>query len=479
MSSKRFLAAAAVRPLRLLPILALAALSMTVQAQTTPVVSEVVAFSGSIPVGNLVKGADGALYGTSSTTVAVAGGLIFRSAIDGSSVTTIHQFNAVDEGQTPQAGLLIASDGKFYGTTKFGKRGTIDTTGIVYRLNPDGSGFTVLHRFAAFTSANVASSPINTDGAYPTAELIEGSDGLLYGITGGGGPHGTGAIFKIAKDGSGFQLLHTFSAITTTATDTLAKNVEGMSPSSPLVEGADGKFYGTTSAGGVNGRGTIFRLNFDGTGFELVHTFSETTADATTGLLKNAEGATPSAGLINGNDGFLYGVATQGGSTGHGTVFAMSPGGTTFTVLHNFDGTDGSRPAAELAVFADGKLYGSAFAGGTNSTGTATSFGTLFSIARDGTGFAKLHSFDSLSGSGPSSQLLQLSGTVFVGTTTGGGKCASGTLFSYSATGATITGNTKCGAKKRNTYGGGSTGPAIVLLLGGLGLARPRRRRRV
>jgi len=476
MSSMRFLAAAALRRLPLLPIFALAALPISVLAQTTPVVSEVVAFSGSAPVGNLVKGADGALYGTSTTTAAVAGGLIFRSTIDGSSVTTIHQFNTLDEGQTPQAGLLLASDGKFYGTTKFGKRGTLDTTGTIFRINQDGSGFTVLYRFAAFTSANVAASPVNTDGAYPTAELIEGPDGLLYGITSAGGPNGTGAIFKIAKDGSGFQLLHTFSAITTTATDTVAKNAEGTSPSSPMLVGADGKFYGTTSAGGVNGRGTIFRINFDGTGFQLIHTFSETTADATTALLKNADGATPDAGLINGNDGFLYGVASQGGTTGNGTIFAISPDGATFTVLHNFDGTDGARPAAELAVFADGKLYGATFGGGTSSTGTATSFGTLFSIARDGTGFAKLHSFDSLTGSGPSSQPLQLSSSVFVGTTAGGGKCASGTLFSYSATGATIAGNTKCGAKKKG-YGSGSTGPEIVLLLVGLGLARPRRRR--
>jgi uncharacterized repeat protein (TIGR03803 family) len=474
MSSKRCSAAAA---WRVLPILVLAVSPLAVRAQTSPVVSTVVSFSGSVPVGNLVKGADGALYGTTTTSSVVAGGLIYRAAIDGSSITTIHQIDPKLEGQTPQAGLLLASDGKFYGTTKFGKTGTLDTTGTIFRLAQDGTGFTILHRFAPFTSTNVAASPVNTDGAYPSAELVEGSDGLLYGITGAGGPKGTGAIFKIAKDGSGFQLLHTFSEITTTATDTLVKNVEGMSPSAPLVEGPDGKFYGTASAGGGNGRGTIFRINFDGSGFQLIHTFSTATADPTTGLLKNDDGATPGAGLIDGHDGLLYGSATQGGTVGHGVLFSISPtGANILVVLHNFDGTDGSRPAAELALFPDGKLYGTAFGGGTSSAGATTSFGTLFSIMPDGT-FTKLYSFDSLGGSGPASQLLQLSGTVFVGTASGGGTCASGELFSYSSTGATVTGNTKCGRKKGSTYGGGSTGPGIVLLLGALGLVRPRRRR--
>ncbi len=645
MSSKRSLAAAAARPLRLLSFLTLAAMPLAALAQTTPAVSTVVAFSASTPVGNLVKGADGALYGASATSTSVTGGLIFRTTVDGSSVTTLYQLRADQDAQTPQAGLLLASDGKFYGTTKFGKSGTLDTTGTVFRLNQDGTGFTVLHRFAPFTAANPAASPINTDGAYSSAELIEGSDGFLYGITGSGGPNGTGAIFKIAKDGTGFQVLHTFSAITTnkvakvvksgsatagagttvstgpnqsagriafdsahtrmtvrvyspaagtpvrlkvedaadsthaaeteaTTTvasawetltfdfanpasgtaalnftytydkvsiyfnfgttgatagaktyffddvtfvggtgggagtfspitfdaagvtytltgfggaedstvvvdpaDTLFKNAEGMSPSSPLAEAADGKFYGTTSAGGLNGRGTIFRINFDGTGFELVHTFTATTADTTTGLLKNAEGATPGAGLLDGGDGFLYGVATQGGTTGNGTLFAMSPDGTTFTVLHHFDGAGGARPAAELALFNDHKLYGAAFAGGTDAAGATTSFGMLYSIKPDGTGFTKVHSLDGTNGSGPASRLLQLSDAVFVGTTSGGGKCGSGTIYSYSSAGDVITGNTKCGRKKSNSaYGGGATAPAVLLLLGGLGLARGRRR---
>jgi uncharacterized repeat protein (TIGR03803 family) len=476
MSSKRYPAAVVSAPLRLLSIAALAVVPLA--AGAAPATSTVVAFSGSVPAGNLVTGTDGALYGTTATSTSVTGGLIFRVAVDGSAVATLYQLSAKDDGQTPQAGLLLASDGKFYGTTKFGTFGTLDATGTVFRINQDGTGFTVLHRFAAFTAANVASSPKNADGAYPTAELIEGSDGNLYGTTGAGGPEGTGAIFRISKDGTGFQTLHTFSAITTTATDVPAKNAEGMSLSGPLAEGADGKFYGTASAGGVNGRGTVFRINFDGTGFQVIHTFAATTTDAATSLIKNADGATPVAGLIDGGDGFLYGVASDAGTKGYGTIFAISPDGTTFTNLHDFDSTGGARPIAELALFSDGKLYGSTAAGGTGTGDVAANFGTLFSIARDGTGFTKLYSLDgSTTGSGAASQLLQLSSTVFVGAASSGGSCGSGTIFRYDSAGGTVAGNTKCGRKKNNGYsGGGATEPAVLLFLGGLALARRRRR---
>jgi uncharacterized repeat protein (TIGR03803 family) len=477
MSSKRFLAAVASAPARLVSIAVLGAVPLA--AGATPATSTVVAFSGSVPVGNLVAGADGALYGAAAASTSVTGGLIYRIAADGSAVATLYQLRAQDDGQTPQAGLLLASDGKFYGTTKFGKSGTFDTTGTIFRINQDGTGFTVLHRFSPFTGSNVASAPKNADGAYPSAELIEGSDGNLYGVTGAGGPEGTGAIFKLSKDGTSFQTLHTFSAITTTATDALVKNAEGMSLAGPLVQGTDGKFYGTASAGGIEGRGTIFRINFDGTGFQVIHTFSATTADTTSGLITNADGALPTAGLIDGGDGLLYGMTSQAGTKGYGTIFAISPDGATFTNLHDFDNTGGARPAAELALFSDGKLYGATVAGGTGAADAATNFGTLFSIARDGTGFTKLYSLDgSVTGSGASSQLLQLSSTVFVGAASSGGACGSGTIFRYDSTGGTVVGNTKCGRKKNSGYGGGggATEPAVLLLLGGLALARRRRR---
>lgn len=471
MSSKRSLAAVAARPFRLLPLFVLAAMPLMAAAEATPAVSTVVAFSYSTPIGSFVKGLDGALYGVASSSTGTSG-LIYRSTVDGSSVTTLHQLGEAD-GVSPQAGLLLASDDKLYGTTLVGRP---IAPGSIFSLKQDGTVFTTLHTFAAFTTTDFGLTKFNTDGADPVAELTEGSDGNLYGVTRTGGPNGTGVIFRMGRDGTGFQTLHAFSAITSEAAVTPVVNAEGKGPAAPLVEGADGKFYGTASLGGASGRGTVFRINFDGTGFEVLHAFTATTTNATTGLLENAEGATPYAGLIDGGDGFFYGVASQGGTSGNGTIFAISPDGTTFTTLHSFDGNNGSSPVAELALFSDGKLYGTTAGGGTTSAGAVSTFGTIFSIARDGTGFTKLHSFDNTNGVYPAGQLLELSGTVFLGTTGDGGKCGSGTIFRYSSTGDTVQGNTRCGQKKNSNSGGGVTGPAVLLLIGGVGWARRRRR---
>jgi uncharacterized repeat protein (TIGR03803 family) len=645
MSSNRFVAAIAALAPRLSSFAALAALPFAAAVQAAPAVSTVVAFSGSSPSGNLVLGSDGALYGTAATTTSVTGGLIYRVTTDGSSVKTIHQLVRASEGQTPQAGLLLASDGKFYGTTRFGKSGTSDTTGTVFRLSQDGADFAVLYRFAPFTESNDAGAPKNTDGAYPGAELIEGSDGDLYGITGAGGANGTGVVFKIGKDGTGQQVLHTFAAVAgrkvakvvksataaagagttvstgasqsvatipfdathtrmtvrvhsptanikvrlkvedasnsahsaeTEATTSVAngwstltfdfanpasgtpaldfsytynkisiyfnygtsgttagaktyyfddvafvgdsgsfspitfdapgvtytltgfsgaedstvvtdptgqpfENADGMTASGPLLQASDGKLYGTTSAGGTDGRGTVFRLNTDGTGFEVLHTFTETTIEASTSLLKNTDGAVPLAGLVEGlvaaNDHNLYGTASEAGPKGYGTIFRIAPDGSAFTVLHSFDNAAGARPATELALFSDGRFYGSTISGGASSSGTTTTFGTLFSMAPDGTGFTVVHSLDGSNGSAPASQLIELSNSRIVSSAAAGANCGSGSIFLYDPAGGTVTGDTKCGRKKSNSSGGGgATAPAVLLLLGGLSLARRRRR---
>lgn len=644
MSFQRPQAAPTARSLRVVSLLvALAALPFAVAIQAAPAVSTVAAFSGSVPTGNLVRGSDGAVYGTSAPTTAASGGLIYRATADGTSITTIHQLDKATEGQTPQAGLLIGSDGKFYGTTKFGITGTTSTTGTIFRLNQDGTGFEVLYRFDAYTESNAASSPKNTKGAYPGSELSEGADGMLYGVTGAGGTNGTGVVFRIQKNGTGFQVLHTFAAIvgrnvakvvksgTATATagttvstgsnqtvgtipfdashtimtvrvvspttgikvrlkvedaansahsveteatttkanawetltfdfanpvsgtpaldfantynklsiyfdygttgstagsktyyfddvtlvngpgtflpitfdasgvtytltgfggaesstlttdplDLVLRNTDGMSANGPLVQVAsDGKWYGTTSAGGADGKGTVFRLNTDGTGFEVLHTFSATTTNTTTNLITNTDGTTPLAGVIDLNDGYVYGVTSAAGNKGYGTIYRISTSTKAFENLHDFDNLNGSRPAAELTRFSDGKLYGATAGGGKDSSGTATTFGTLFSIAPDGTGFTLLQSLDGKNGSAPAANLLELNSTVILTSATSGSNCGSGGLFRYDSSGGTITGNTKCGRKKNsNAYGGGgAVEPALILLLGGLGLARRRRR---
>jgi hypothetical protein len=103
-----------------------------------------------------------------------------------------------------------------------------------------------------------------------------------------------------------------------------------------------------------------------------------------------------------------------------------------------------------------------------------TTAGTLYSIARDGTGFTSLLSLDGADGSTPTGRLLQLNDTTFVGVAQGGGRCSQGTLFQFSLAGAEVDGITNCG--QRRNSGSGSMAPGLLLLLGALGLARRTRR---
>ncbi len=437
-------------------------------AQSTPAVSTIAAFSGSQPGSGAVLGPDGALYGTTATTTTVTGGLIYRAESDGGSIRTIYQIKPT-EAYSPIAGLLLGSDGMFYGSSTLGDVSKLNTTGTVFRVAPDGSGFTLLHSFEVYSNSNSLGFAINSDGASPEAELIEGSDGLLYGSTRVGGTNGTGVLFRINRDGTGFTVLHTFGEITSDADVIPGINADGYGTLGPLVAYADGYLYGTAAAGGPNGTGTMFRLHFDGSGFEVLHVFDVTTTDDN-GLAVNEGGANPIAGLTDGGDSRLYGTTNIGGSAGSGTIFAYDPVGGVFTTLHEFDGAAGARPTGELLLADDGRLYGNTVTGGTNSSGSTTTYGTVFAMARDGTGFEVLHSFEGQDGSSPSGRLVQLDSNTFAGVAQGGGKCGQGVLYSMSLNGAEVKGVTNCGRKK-NT-GGGAMGPLLLLALGTLGVAR-------
>jgi len=451
----------------LLPALLLAS-PVVALAQTTPQISTIVAFSGSQPGGAPVRGPDGALYGTTAVVTAVTGGLIYRAAVDGSSMRTLYQIR-ITEATNPVAGLMLGSDGLLYGVTTSGAVTEANTGGTVFRIAPDGSGFTIIYRFKSFASVNSAGAPINEGGANPESELVEGNDGRLYGVTRSGGPNGTGVVYSLSRDGTAFSVLHNFGPITSDSSATLVRNDDGMSPLGPLVAGADDYFYGTASAGGAQGNGTVFRVRFDGTGFETLFVFPEVIANPD-GLPTNSEGASPAAGLTDGGDGRLYGVASLGGEEGNGTVYAIDPVSRVVSPLHAFDGTAGARPTGELLLAQNGSLVGTTTTGGTNSTGVATTYGTIYSIARDGTGFTSLRSFEGTNGSSPTGRMLQLDASTFVGLAAGSGRCGQGVLYQLSLSGATVDGITNCGQRKNS--GGGGTTPALLLLLGALGLLR-------
>lgn len=454
--------AVAARSARLCLLVLLAAWPVVSPAQTNPVISTLAAFSGSQTFSGPVRGPDGALYGVTSLSSVVSGGLVYRLAVDGSEIETVYQLKPED-GYNPSGGLLLGSDGVLYGTTGLGAYANANTAGTIFRLRPDGSDFAVIHRFADYTGNDPIAGGTNSDGASPDGELVEGSDGLLYGVTRVGGPNGTGVVYRISRDGTGFTVLHAFGAITSAADVNPSINPDGMNPTGTLLAAADGYLYGTASRGGANGTGTIFRLRLDGTGFAVLRALPELVASSTTPAT-NADGAGPAAGLTDGQDGRLYGVMTQGGTNGFGTLFALDPVGGVYNVMHHFDNADGAQPSGELLLAQNGALFGSTTAGGTNANGNATVYGTIFSIARDGTGFDSIVSFGGDDGASPSGRMVQLDASTFVGSVLSGARCGQGGVYQLSLTGVEVKGVTNCGRKKNS--GGGAVAPALLLLIG-------------
>jgi uncharacterized repeat protein (TIGR03803 family) len=232
-------------------------------------------------------------------------------------------------------------------------------SGTIFAINTDGTGFTNLYSFTA-TSSNPPYT--NSDGEYPLAGLLLVGN-TLYGTAQFGGGSGNGTVFKVNTDGTGFTALHSFTA----SSGSQQTNSDGTGPEAGLVF-LNNALYGTASYGGSSGNGTVFKVNMDGTGFSTLHSFT-----AASGVLStNTDGAYPLAGLfLSGTT--LYGTAQLGGNSGSGTVFKLNMDGTGFTTLYSFTGnSDGSSPYAGL-ILSSNILYGTAMTGGSSGNGTVFS----------------------------------------------------------------------------------------------------------
>ncbi len=341
---------------------------------------------------SLVQGTDGNFYGT--TTVGGANGPygeIFKITPSG-KLSVVHSFGGFNDGAYPTAGLVLGTDGNFYGTTEAG--GGSHYAGTVFKITPDGT-LTTLHTFCN-------NGPTCADGAQPDAALIQAIDGNFYGTTQNGGTNGTnaGTLFKITPDGT-LTTLYSFCSQPGCA--------DGGYPNSSLVQLSNGAFFGTTY-------GTIFKITARGK-LRTLHTFNGT------------DGSNIIAGLVQASDGNFYGTASAGTDKNDGTVFKISAKGE-FTVLHAFVGSDGIAPEGGLVQANDGNLYGTALYGGINLEGT------VFKIAPSGA-FNTVYNFcgqaNCTDGSEPTGTLLQATNGILYGTTWYGGTNDEGTVFSIDA----------------------------------------------
>ena len=453
------------------------------QAQTFTTLHTFEMTDGAYPYGALVQGLDGNFYGTTwegAREICWGGcGAIFKITPAG-TFTTVHEFVGTD-GSWPQSGLTLATNGNFYGVTMgseppettiyeitpegsfstlyssyFGLGGsgtelpidqplmqdTIDGNfygtmpyagrgvkgscggcGTVFKITPGGT-LTVLYNFCNLKHCG--------DGFNPAAQLVQASNGVLYGTTSNGGPDIgvaaiAGTVFKIGTEGA-LNVLYQFNSIT-----------EGWNPMAGLTLGTDGNFYGTTQNGGIeacSGQsapqgycGTIFKITPAGA-LTTLHTFDGT------------DGGNPITALIQATDGNFYGttpgVGYKGACAGNncGSIFKLTPDGT-LTTLHSFDKTDGMNPAAALVEGTDGNIYGT-----TNGFNGQHLYGTVFQLSMGLAPFVKTVP----AGAYTHTQVLIL-GTNLTGATsvTFNGKAAVFTVVSPTEIQATVPGNATTG----------------------------------
>jgi uncharacterized repeat protein (TIGR03803 family) len=386
-------------------------------AQTFQTVITFSETNGAVPTAVLVQGTDGNFYGTTQYGGTSDLGTVFRLTPTG-ALTTLYSFCAqllCTDGSLPDAGLIQGSDGNFYGTTFFG--GSQDA-GTIFKITANGK-LTTIYSFCSAAKC--------ADGENPHAGLVQASDGNFYGTTSDAGAGNAGTAFKITPAGV-LTTLYGFCA--------LAQCADGSTPEGGLIQGRDGNFYGTTSAGGgASNGGTVFRLTSAG-GLTTLYDFCS--------LSKCADGEFPYAGLAQGSDGNFYGTTSGFAPTTMGTVFKITPSGT-LTTIYSFcslaNCADGEFPFAGVIQGSDGNFYGTTEAGAnSNLNACPLSCGTFFRLTPNGA-LTTLYSFCSLNnctdGGQPVAGLVQARNGTMYGTTSDGGVCATrvegcGTIFSWS-----------------------------------------------
>ncbi len=375
----------------------------TLKAQTTPVLWGVTHAGGAVDT---------------------AAGTIFRINGDGTGFNTVTNFNDNAAGANPDyVQLLMASDGKFYGTTYLGGA---NGEGIIFSLDPSNGNYQVLHGFN------------DTAGEFPFGSLIQASNGKLYGMTNAGGANNYGIIFSFDPSNNTFSDVFDLDSAT------------GATPYGSLFQAASGRLYGLTSAGGTNDYGVLFSFDPASNAYSDLYNFVYATGSSPFGgLMQTADGklygtasvgggsnyygtifsfdtstntftdvfnfndtlgmgVTPYGNLVAGPNNLLYGLTAYGGSAYTGVIFSFDPVALTYTTLFNFNDSIGSIPHGNLTLAGNGSFYGVTAYGGANNLGTVFRFNPLTND------YKKLFDFDSTSGFIPYGSLA-IDGSVATG----------------------------------------------------------------
>jgi uncharacterized repeat protein (TIGR03803 family) len=334
----------------------------------------------------------GNFYGTTQNGGANSYGTVFKVTASGKEsllYSFCSQSNCTDGGN-PSSGVISDKEGNLYGTTLNGGGGN---WGTVFKVTLTGEE-SVFYSFGAYSG----------DGAWPVGGVIVDKEGNLYGTTSLGGANDAGTVYKITSSGEE-SVLYSFGS----------HSEDGNGPQAGLITDRESNLYGTTSGGGANGSGTVFKVT--PTGEESVlYGFGSFSGD----------GANPFTGLVMDTEGNLYGTTSAGGKHKFGTAFKLTPSGEE-KVIHSFGaGTEDGRGPNPLIIDKAGNLYG------TTALGSGKCYGTVFEMTLAGKETA-LHHFYPDTGDGYDPQagvVINSKGNLY-GTTAAGGKAAYayGTMF--------------------------------------------------
>ncbi|WP_121357148.1 choice-of-anchor tandem repeat GloVer-containing protein [Flavisolibacter nicotianae] len=263
---------------------------------------------GRLPSGSLAQDASGKVYGTTGVGNNDYNGTIYSYDPATKTFANLYDFTG-PEGAYPVGGLVLASNGKLYGTTLHD--GSPDF-GVAFCFDPSTKVYT---RIRTFDGA---------DGLYPQSPLLLAGNGKIYGVTPAGGANNNGVIFSIDPANNSFSRLYDFTV------------ADGSSLSAGLLQATDGKLYGVTLSGGAHRGGTIFSFDPATNSFSSEYSFA------------GPEGYAPNGGLMEASNGKLYGTTTKGGVYNLGTLFSFDQATKVLTKSKDFSGANGKDPLASL-----------------------------------------------------------------------------------------------------------------------------------
>jgi uncharacterized repeat protein (TIGR03803 family) len=270
---------------------------------------------GTVPLGALTE-VSGKLYGVCSSGGSTDGGTLFEYTIASNTLVSKVEFSLTAAGTIPQNGLFKASNGKLYGSTS---ASAVNGQGAFFEYTP---GATVVTKRRDFSLA---------DGSQPLGDVMQASNGLLYGTTSANGSFGKGTIFSYNTTSNTFTTLYHFNGL------------EGGTPGGDLLQASNGKLYGVFKEEGLGSSGGLFSWTITPGTYTEEYDFN---VPPTT-----TEGKLPDCSLVQGSDGLLYGTTYQGGANDLGLIFRFSPTALTCTTLQTFTGTaNGSLPSDGLTT---------------------------------------------------------------------------------------------------------------------------------